>query len=421
MLKEVNSGQEVTLSATALSNTVIPLRDILVKVEYPLGFNYIDADPPPSFGNNIWRIGTMAPTGKFNVKIRGTLAGEDTQEKVFHTAIGVGADQASRAIDISYGSVLSSVILQRPFIGISLSMNGKLADQAVARFGQRIGGVVNWSNNLNTKIVNAQIEVHLSGVALDRKTVIAADGGFFRSTDNTIFWDERAEKHLSEIEAGGSGSVSFSFLPVPSVTNNTLLTSPIITAEVTVRGKRISEAGVPEEIKTEFTQEVKITSEAQIAARLVHYVGPFVNTGPMPPKVEQETSYTVIWDIMNTSNSIKNAVVHAGIPSFVTWAGSIFPSNENIVYDPATNQITWSPGDIPAGTGVTSAPREVAFQLIFTPGLTQVGQVPALINKIHFDGVDTFTGAALSQDKGELTTSLSTDPKALPSTASVAP
>ncbi len=419
-LKEVNSGQEIELGINAASNTVIPLRDVLVKVEFPLGFTLTDSEPKPTFGNNIWRIGTMDPASKFKIRVRGILAGEDTQEKVFHTSVGAGSDQTERNISVMYSTQLSSMTVQRPFIGIALLLNGKSAEEATAHFGQRIAGEVQWLNNLPTKIINAQIEVKLSGVALDRTTVTTRNG-FYRSSDDTIFWDERSYAQLAVLEAGDRGSVNFSFLPMPAISGTQLLTNPTITAEVTVRGKRISEAGVPEEVKTAITQNVKVTSQAQFTARGVYYSGPFVNTGPLPPKVEQETTYTVIWDIVNISNTINNPQVRAILPPYVTWAGAVYPNKENITYNQNTHQITWVPGDIPPGTGVGKPPREVSFQIILTPSLSQVASFPILLNHIHFDGTDSFTGESLSQDKEDITTKLITDPKAGKETYNVVP
>ncbi len=420
-LKEVNAGQQIELHINAISNTVIPLRDVLVKVEYPIGFTFTDAEPKPTFGNNVWRVGTMDPTGRFPLKIRGVLAGEDTQEKVFHTNVGVGSDLTEREITTVYATVLSAVTLQRPFIGITLLMGKKPAQQAIAHFGQNIAGEINWHNNLPTKIVNAQIEVRLRGVALDRTSVSAGSGGFYRSLDDTIFWDERGDPSLAVLEAGSSGSVGFSFFPLPSVTSNQLLTNPTIIAEVTVRGKRISESGVPEEIKTVITENVKISSQAQFAARSVYYVGPFINTGPIPPKAEQETSYTIIWSVVNTSNALRGMEVRGTLPAYVRWAGSVSPGTENIIYNRSTNEVIWTPGDIPAGTGVGKPPREVAFQIVFTPSLSQVKKAPSLMTDIRYSATDSFTEEELSGTKGNLTTVLSTDPKSPGNAAIVVP
>lgn len=410
-LSEVNAGQTIELGINTLSNTVISLRDMFVKVEYPQGFTFVDAEPKPTFGNNIWRIGTLDPTAKFAVKIRGTLQGEDTEERVFHTSVGVGSASAERDIDTIYSKALSSVTLKRPFIGVALKFGDKNPEQAVAHFGERITGTINWVNNLPTKIVNAQIEVRLRGVALDRMSVTAGSGGFYRSSDDTIFWDERGDSRLAVMESGDSGQERFSFFPLPSVVGNQLLTNPVIIADVTVRGKRISESGVPEEIKTAMTASVKITSQAQFAARAVYYAGPFINTGPIPPRVEQETTYTVIWSVGNTSNNLNNVEVRGVLPPYVRWTGSVSPGTEPITFDRITNQVIWKPGSIVSGTGVGTAPRQVAFQVTLTPSLSQVKQSPALMNKIQFTAIDAFTGEAFSDQKSDISTILSTDPK----------
>lgn len=411
-LKQVNSGQEVEITVNAASNTVIPLNDVLITVEYPLGFTPSDASPKPTFGNNVWRIGTMDPAGKFTVKIRGVLSGEDTQEKVFHTTVGAASDQTEREIRTVYSKVLSSMEIQRPFIGITLMLGEKRADQAVSHFGEHVTGTVLWQNNLSTRIVNVQIEVNLSGAALDR-TTIGANTGYYRSSDDTIFWDERGNKELADVEAGGRGGVEFTFAPLPSVSGTQLLTNPTITAKVTVRGKRISESGVPEEIKTVMTQSVKISSETQFKPWIVHYSGPFVNTGPVPPRVEQETSYTVWWSIRNTSNAITNGEVRATLPPYIRYSGTISPSNADIRYDSTSHQVIWKPGDIPVGAGNGNiAPREVAFQIIFTPSLSQVRLLPMLIKDIKFTGTDSFTGEAVVQQKGDLGAILSSEPRA---------
>lgn len=413
-LKEINAGQRLDLSISAISNTVIALRDVFVTIEYPQGFTFTDADPKPTFGNNIWRVGTLSPTGEFHVAIHGILEGSDTQQKVFHTNIGVGSDKTERDISTLYGKVVSDITVKRPFIGISLLINGKPAGEATAVYGQRIDGVITWKNNLPTRITNAQIEVKLRGTVLDRSSINATKGGFYRSLDNTIFWDERGDTALSVLESGESGTVTFLLSPLPAVSGNKVIMNPEITAEVTVRGKRPSDdpAKVPEEIKTVLAQTVRMSSEAQFVARGVYYDGPFANSGPVPPKVEQETTYTIIWSIVNTSNNLVNGRVRGILPPYVKWYGAASPSSENITYSPTTNEVVWVPGSIPAGTGIAKPPREVAFQLLLTPSLSQLSQTPVILNGIEFTALDSFTNTTIMKTVRDVSTELPTDPKA---------
>jgi hypothetical protein len=404
MLKEINAGQPLQLIVRAESNTTIPLRDVLIRIEYPQGFAFREADPKPTFGNNIWKLSSMSPSQKFSLKVDGIMSGEATQEKVFHTAACVAADRTERECDAVYSNVISEVALSRPFIGLGLALNGKPASDVVVTPGESIGGSISWQNNLPSRVVDAQFEVKLKGVALDRRS-ISGGSCFYRSLDDTIFCDERDNPELAVLEAGENGLLSFDFTPLPLVSNSgELLTNPEMCVELTTRGRRFDESGVPEEIKTVIVQCAKVTSQAQFAARSVHYVGPFVNTGPIPPRAEKETTFTIIWTIRNTANSLTNGKVRAIIPVYVDWARQVSPVSEKITYNPNTNEVVWDVGDIPIGTGISTPPREVAFQLILTPSLSQIGQMPKLMNDIRFTAIDTFTNQEVGESRPEIST-----------------
>jgi hypothetical protein len=128
--------------------------------------------------------------------------------------------------------------------------------------------------------------------------------------------------------------------------------------------------------------------------------------------VEQETTYTVIWNIINTSNNLANGEIRGTLPPYVAWAGSVSPNKENVMFDRTTNQVVWRPGDIPAGVGVGKPPREVAFQIILTPSITQTQNIPKIMTNILFTATDVFTGEVINVSHTDLTTGLSTDPKA---------
>ncbi len=423
MLKEVNAGQQIDINVSAVSNTIIPLRDVFIKIEYPQGFTFSGAEPKPSFGNNIWRVGALTPSGKYLIQIKGVLDGVDTDKRVFRTMIGVGSDKTERDIATLYSKAVTELSVRRPFIGIALSINDKPAGDALAYYGARSRGVVQFKNNLPTPITNAQIEVRITGVALNRGTVIANNDGFYQSLNKTIYWKSTTGNDaLAVLESGEVGVVGFVFEPLPPDSGNKLITNPVITAEVTVRGKRMSENNVPEEIETVMAQNVRIVSAVQFVTRSLHYSGPFINIGPMPPRAEQETTYTVVWSIVNSSNNITGARVRGVLPPYVAWYGSVSPAKQKITYSKSTNEIIWEPGDIPAGTGLGSTPpKEVAFQIILTPSLSQITASPEFILNQLFTAIDSFTNTEISISGREVSTFLPTDPIAPPSTRQVVP
>lgn len=74
-------------------------------------------------------------------------------------------------------------------------------------------------------------------------------------------------------------------------------------------------------ISESLTRTVKVNSSFQLSSRAVHYTGPFGNSGPMPPRVGQNTTYTILWSITNSSNDVSRAKVTAVLPLYVKWTG----------------------------------------------------------------------------------------------------
>lgn len=411
-LKEVNAGQPVEMEIVVVSNALIPLRNMLLRVEYPQSFTFEDGDPKPTYGSNGWKLGDIEPSEKMTIRLRGTLSGEDTEEKAFKVTVGEASPREEREVATVHAATLAIVAVKKPFIGIDLFFDGKIVDDAAAVFGKGIKATIRWKNNLPTQIADAEIEVKVRGTALDRLSVSPRDGGFYRSLDDTIIWDDRGTPQLGLVEAREAGDVTFTFSPLPSVSGGKPLKSPTVIVDVTVRGKRTSESGVPEEITSITTRTVKITSDVRLSAKALYFAGPFKNRGPLPPRVEQETSYTALWSITNTSNEIGDVEVRGTLPPYVTWLGSVVPGSEHVAFDKNTNQVVWRVGNVPAGTGVTTQARELYFQVGIVPSISQIRLAPEIVSDITMIGRDLFNGERVDRVvQGVVVASHDSDPR----------
>lgn len=411
LLKEASAGQEVVLSTDVESNSPSLLKGALLQIEYPQGFVFESALPAPSFGDNAWKLGDMALGDKRHVEIKGIIHGEDAQEKVFRIYTGVTKSETAPTFDTVFSSLQSGLVIKKPFLGVNIVVNGSTNPNFVF---QRPSGeiAILWKNNLPDKIIDGQIEVAIKGATINRNTIMIQDGGFYRSSDDVLFWDKRTSESLRVIPTGGKSGVGFSFKFLPLVSdNNTVFRNPEVEIGVSVKGKRVSESNVPEEINSFVTKKYKVATTLQFAGRSVYYVGPFPNTGPLPPKVQHETTYTIMWAIQNTANDVSDAVVKAVLPPYVEWKDLVSPSGANLVYNPVSHEISWNLGKIKAGTGYEINPQEVSFQVGLSPGLAQVGKTPAMISQATFTGKDDFTGVEVNRDVDPLTTLLSTDPQ----------
>ncbi|MBI5817330.1 MAG: hypothetical protein HZB09_02795 [Candidatus Yonathbacteria bacterium] len=412
MLKEANSGQEVEVDVHLKSNSNTPLKGLVFSIDYPFGFRFKSADLEPQYDNKMWVLGDLAPSAERVVKIKGVLEGQDEEEKIFRVYAGTQNERNAHTLGITYNSLSKSIFIKKPFLALNMVVDNDTANEHISSSGKIVRADVLWENNLPTKIIDGQIQVKFHGDILNRYSIAVSNGGFYRSLDDTIVWDSKSgNEALAVIEPGekGSASFSFSFQPLVSKDGRTAFANPEVTIEITARGRRVSDTNVPEEINTVATKKIKVESGFNLASRSVYYAGPLKNTGPLPPKVNQETTYTVIWTITNSSNDVSSATVRTTLPTYVKWLGIVSPNSENVTYNEIGGEVVWNAGAIPAGTGINRVAKEVAFQVSFLPSLSQINQSPLLTSEISIAGNDNFTGTTLRDTKRALSIKLSTD------------
>ncbi len=400
-LEEAISGQEVSFTATVKSNSTSVVQDAMLTVEYPFGFEFIDASEDPIFANRTWYLGDIQPEEEVALTFRGTLSGQDGEERVFRFVTGLQSEVDSNRIGAEFIKVSESLFIKRPFITADLTVKGERND-VVIESGEEVRADISWANNLTTQIFDGEIEVQISGDAFDR-TKVKADSGFFRSVDNKVIWTRETDSDLGTIPSGGSGNVSFTFGTF-GIDSGRQFNNPVINLDVTVRGKRLSDGSVPEEIVSTVSKEVKVQTDLAVTSKLLYNTGPFTNTGPIPPKAEQETTYTVLLSVLNSSNEIANGQVVMTLPPYVEWVGAISPLTENVTFSPVGGRIIWNLDEIEAGVGTTRSLREVAFQIRFLPSISQIGDTPILVNRQTVSGFDRFTETQIESSRAPLDT-----------------
>lgn len=406
--QEVNSGQEITITIDVASNANTLIRGLAVQSEYPFGFNFISSTPSPSSEKNMWSIGDLDSNEKRTIKIKGRMDGQNEEERTFRFIAGTLDSNDPRKIAIGYITNQKTLAIKKPFIGLSLNLNGRSGIPAISA-GSKVTGTLNWSNNLPVEINDATIEVKISGKGLDRNQVSVGNGGFYRSSDNTIIWDRNSLYSLSDLNPGDTGAVSFTLTAV-SPTDQLLQQGRNMDIGIvaTMKGSRV-QGGVPQQISSSASGQAKVATNIVPSARILYYGGPFINHGPIPPEVDKQTTYTVVWNLANTFNDVANTTMKAVLPPYVRWTGSYSPSNEQISYDSSSRTVTWTVPDLRAGVGYTSASREVAFQIEFVPSINQANTSPDLVGNISAQGVDRFTSATVEASSNSLSTKLTSD------------
>ena len=402
---EAATGEPFTLIVTARSNAPVPLEHVGVEVAYPPGFTLSSTDPRPSSGT-LFSIGTLEPGQQQSITIRGTLSGQDTDERVFRFVSGTRTSEDATEIALPYASTDTLVQIARPFLATTLTLNRDNADTVTAPPGEAVSGVITWQNNLQVPVSDARITITFSGNAFDPSQVYA-QSGFYRSSDSTILFSKDTTQELAQLLPGNTGNGAFSFTPKSAAALAGVL-NPTVMLTVSIAGNRVGESGVPETVSSTVTKTVKVGTEVQFDSRVLRSVGPLTNTGPVPPRPNVETTYTIELSAVNSVNPIAGAQASMTLPSYVRFTGVVSPAG-TVTYDERTRTVTWRANDLANGATVRTY-----FQVALLPSVSQNGISPILIPEQTFTATDRFTKGQVQVTADRLTTQFSEDPAYMP-------
>jgi hypothetical protein len=127
--------------------------------------------------------------------------------------------------------------------------------------------------------------------------------------------------------------------------------------------------------------------------------------------VGQETVYTIVWSLKNSSNALEDVTVKAFLPSYARWKGAVLPGSASVSYTESRSEITWRAGAAAAGTGFSRPAQEVAFQIGFIPTSFHKGGDAELISQATAQGTDVFAGVFLSSAARAVTSAIPDDTK----------
>lgn len=410
-LEEISSGQEVELEIVISSNSEERVTDLRLIVDYPFGFEFVSSEPKPiNDENSVWEIGNVDPGIERMLKLKGIVRGQGTDLRNISISVGEKDVVNKDALAIVLHKVEHTLVVTEPFLALDLELNGNNDARVGAKLGDPITGFLVWENTTDNALHDVQIEAKFNGAMLDPLSV-ASSNGFFRSIDNTLIWTPQTTKdELRLVQPGEKKSYQFRFNTY-TYNQNTSGSNFTMDIDFDVQARRISDnILVPQTLTGQAKKTMVFDSELKLDAYALYSVGPFINTGPNPPRVNRKSTYTVVWDVTNSMNDAHAVFVKGTLPIYAEWLGAIDPSSETVVYNSVTREITWQIGNLQRGTGFQTASKKVQFQIAILPSISQLGKRIYLMTDVKIQGIDNFTERVLEQEVLKVDTKLTKDP-----------
>jgi hypothetical protein len=130
---------------------------------------------------------------------------------------------------------LHTIAIKKPFFETHIVINDASEEVVAVESGETVRVSIPWANNLDTKILDAQIIASISGNALDKRSIQSSDG-YYDSNSGTITWDRNTTPTLASVEPGENGVVAFTFSSGTLLnTLGTFIADPVVTISVDIK------------------------------------------------------------------------------------------------------------------------------------------------------------------------------------------
>jgi len=401
--ERIVSGQTINFSLRYLNTSDVTFSDAKIKIEYPDGFVFENALPWPSEEKNVWNFSEISNHEEGKIVLKGVISGNEGENKAFRAQIGSEKDGKF----IVYAQALSSpqVSLSPLFIEQTVGE----AENNQVDLGQNLTYKIKYKNTTDVAIGPVVITAKIDSQAVDLGTVIVSKG-FFSSSEGIITWNASSLPSLESLPAKAEGEINFMLRVKDKLSINSFSDKNFtIITRVKIDSPNIPLELAGTQLAGQNELSLKVNSRMVLEMKGFYSDKIMPNSGPLPPRVGQKTTYTIYWQVLNISNDLSVATVEAFLPSYVQWQGKTYPKDENIKYDSSTGRITWQIGRLSSATGLLSPVKLVAFQVGFVPSLGQVGEITTIVKEARAFGIDDFTGVNLSALADDLKTDMPDD------------
>ncbi len=286
-------------------------------------------------------------------------------------------------------------------LNLTLFLNGAKNDGAV-NFGQPLNYTLSYSNKGNNTFKDMAIMAVVQGDFLDWNSLNVDKKGEVRS-NGAIVWTKNELSELAEIKPGQEGEINFSINLKPynetDLGKNLEITSY---AQYSFNNKSI---------KGEENKSNSIISKINSDLSLVESIRYFnndnipVGTGPLPPKVNEKSSFVIYWTVKNNLHELSETRVVLPLPSQVYFDEKANTNVGSIYYDRANNQVIWEIGRLP----VSVYRADAEFGIFIKPTENDRNKILVLSPGSAVSAMDTETKDIISKKTDAKTTKLEDD------------
>jgi len=311
-----------------------------------------------------------------------------------------------------------------PGLVLGIKINNLFLDEISQNFDEKIGVSISYKNTGQEKIFNPTFKLKINPSfpidfdELKSEMWHLVQGEKNLEENNWQIETNNEEKiivfnsqKISEIEPGEDGEINFSlkiksYEEIAKLKPQNLKINFIGEVEAKIfRRETLIFKTTSNEINLKINSKVKL----EVEVRYFSDEGFKIGDGPLPPKVNETTSYVVFLRPINTINEIRNIKITTNLSEKVNWLDEEKVSVGKISFDNFSKEITWQIDSLPAYSGGAYSFVEASFRISLTPSEEDRNQILTLLEKSILEADDVFTGSKIYSETKSLDANLEFD------------
>ncbi|HLD17759.1 MAG TPA: hypothetical protein VJB99_01635 [Patescibacteria group bacterium] len=396
-------GDETVYTVSVRNAGADTLRNILLRADLPTSFHWLTAKPDPRTPSLAeWNLPTLAPGEETLISINGSFGSDASGTATAKATVGFLDEKETF---LSQGEAEISTDVLGANLAVHLIVNGTDQNQTVP-LGEPVALSIDFAQQ--GKEATEDVSIVLVFSTPDERSLPIhwekADTAGGRREGDSLIWDASNLAKLTKLSPGDNAILDL-LLPLPP-SIDPMATADVFTVDLSVRLQKVGSVQTDRTLKTP-TLEIKLQSDthASSAAKYFNEEGAPLGSGPIPPTVDQTTTYRIFWNLENSLHDLERVRMTTSLPATAAWKGINAAGVGSLSYDSTTRIVTWSVDHLSKETTTLQAWFDVAV----TPSTADVGSFFKLTNATALEAMDTFTKNPIHQAMDALDTELLTD------------
>lgn len=286
-------------------------------------------------------------------------------------------------------------------LNLTLILNGKSNPDGVANFGDILNYSLTYKNESDSQINDITIMAMLKSDFLDWNTFKSDQPG--NVSGQSIIWNKEQLPALASLAPGVEGTINFS-INLKQFTENDL--GKDFSVSSLAQFNISNRPGNSNDSKSNIIV-TKLNSDLNIVDKILYFDDNNVpvGSGPLPPKVGEQTKLRVYWTLKNNLHDLSDVNVSMALPDYVNFNAKNSSTAGSINFDPNTHIVTWN---IPS-LSVATYRADAEFEIGLKPSESDRDRILVLSPGVSVIATDQETKSIIKKTNGAKTTKLEDD------------